>query len=99
MTEATQRLVTDLKVLLGDTEDLLKATAAQGGEKAADMRARMQQAIGEIRPQLARAEALLEERTRAAVKTTDDYVHARPWTAVGIAACVGLVVGMLAGRH
>ncbi len=99
MPQATEKLVADLKVLLADCEELLKATAAQGGEKFADVRARLQQSMAEIRPRLARAEAAIEGRARAAAKTTDDYVHERPWTAAGIAAAVGLVIGILASRR
>lgn len=99
MPQATERIVADLKVLLVDCEELLKATAAQGGEKFADVRARLQQTIADIRPRLARAEAAVEAQARAAAKTTDDYVHARPWTAVGIGAAIGLAVGILAARR
>jgi len=38
-------------------------------------------------------------KTRAAAKATDAYVHESPWTAVGIAAGVGLLVGVLIGRR
>jgi len=99
MTQATQKLVTDLRVLLTDAEDLMQATASQGGEKMAEMRARIQRTIAEIRPRLAGAEAALEIKVREAAASTDDFVHQRPWTAVGIAAGVGLLVGILAARH
>ena len=99
MSDATRKVVADLRILLADAEDLLKALAADGGEKFAAGRARLQQTVAEIRPRLVAAEAALEAKARAAAKTTDDYVHAKPWTAVGIAACVGLVVGMLASRR
>lgn len=99
MSEATSKIVADLRVLLADAEDLLRALAADGGEKFAGVRARLQQTVAEVRPRLAAAEAALEVNARAAAKTTDEYVHAKPWTAVGIAACVGLVVGMIASRR
>ena len=99
MPQTTEKLIADLRVVLADCEELLKATAAQGGEKIAEVRARLQQSMAEIRPRLARAEAALEEKARAAAKSTDDYVHDRPWTAVGIAAGIGLVVGILAARR
>lgn len=99
MTDATTKIVADLRVLLSDAEDLLKALAAEGGEKFAGVRARLQQTVAEVRPRLAAAEAALEAKARAAAKTTDDYVHAKPWTAVGIAAGIGLVIGMTASRR
>jgi ElaB/YqjD/DUF883 family membrane-anchored ribosome-binding protein len=45
------------------------------------------------------AQAALLARTRAAARTTDEYVHVHPWKAVGVAAGVGLVVGLLIGRR
>jgi ElaB/YqjD/DUF883 family membrane-anchored ribosome-binding protein len=44
------------------------------------------------------AEAVMVESTKAAARATDEYVHDHPWRAVGIAAGVGLVVGMLISR-
>lgn len=99
MTQATQKLVMDLRVLLADAKDLMLATAAQSGEKIAEMRARIQRTIADIEPRLAAAEAALEGKVREAAKTTDDYVHANPWTAVGVAGCAGLIIGILAARH
>ena len=98
-TANTQKLVTDLRVLVTDAEDLVKATAAQTGEKIAEVRTRIQQAASDIKPRLARAEAVLEEKATAAVTGADDYVHTNPWTAVGIAAGVGFLVGILACRR
>lgn len=37
----------------------------------------------------------LTEKTKAAAKYTDDYVHENPWLAVGAAVVAGLVVGLL----
>ena len=99
MTQLTQKLVTDLRVLLADAKDLMLATASQTGEKIAEMRARIQRTIAEIEPRLAAAELALEGKVKEAAKTTDDYVHAKPWTAVGIAACAGLLIGLLAARR
>ncbi len=98
-TAATQKLVTDLKVLVDDAEDLVKATAAQTGDKIVEVRNRIQQAASDIKPRLARAEALLEEKASSAVVCADHYVRASPWTAVGAAAFVGLLFGILLGRR
>jgi ElaB/YqjD/DUF883 family membrane-anchored ribosome-binding protein len=48
---------------------------------------------------MAEAQAALLVRTRAAAKATDEYVHMHPWKAIGVAAGVGLVIGMLIGRR
>lgn len=93
------QLVSDMKSAIADAEDMLQATADQAGEKVASLRARIQERLKDTRQRLSEAEATLREKTRAAARATDNYVHESPWTAVGIAACVGLLVGLIAARR
>jgi len=94
-----QQIVTDIKSVIADAEDMLHATADQAGEKVATMRARIQERLKGAKVRLGEAEAALMEKTRAAARATDTYVHESPWTAVGIAAGVGLLVGLIIGRR
>lgn len=94
-----QQLVSDMKSAIADAEDMLHATADQAGDKVAGMRARIQERLKGARERLADAEAALVTKTRAAARATDAYVHESPWTAVGIAAGVGLLVGLILGRR
>jgi ElaB/YqjD/DUF883 family membrane-anchored ribosome-binding protein len=98
-TQATQKLISDFKVLVADAEDLAKVTTSQAGEKLATLRGRIQQTAADIKPRLYQAETVLRERSKAALTSTDDYVHAQPWAAIGIAAGVGLIIGLLVGRQ
>jgi ElaB/YqjD/DUF883 family membrane-anchored ribosome-binding protein len=95
----TQKLVADLKVVIADAEDLLRATAGQAGEKLAAARERAQASLSVARAKLGEAERMVLEHSRQAAHATDEYVHDNPWTAVGIAAGVGLVIGLLIGRR
>lgn len=99
MNAPREQLVADLKVLMADIEELVKATASQSGDKIAEVRGRIQNAAAELRPRLAQAEALLKEKAKIAAATTDDYVHDHPWTAMGVSAGVGLIIGLLIGRR
>jgi len=94
-----QQLIADFKVVVADAEALLKATANQTGEKIAEIRARAEDSLHVAKARLADAQAAMMDRTKAAARATDDYVHTNPWRAVGIAAGVGLVVGLLIGRR
>ncbi len=93
------KLVADLKVVVADAEELLAATAAQAGEKAAAARARIQASLAAAKVKLVEAERIVVEKTKEAAKATDTYVHEHPWHAVGIAAAVGLVLGILISRR
>ncbi|OGA25177.1 MAG: hypothetical protein A3I02_08785 [Betaproteobacteria bacterium RIFCSPLOWO2_02_FULL_67_26] len=92
MNAPTEKLIGDVKVLANDVEELLKATAAQSGEKIAEARARTQAAI-------ARARTVAVEQGRQAAQTTDQYVRDNPWAAIGVSAAIGLLVGLLIGRR
>jgi ElaB/YqjD/DUF883 family membrane-anchored ribosome-binding protein len=94
-----EKLVTDLKVLIGDTEELLKATAGQAGDKIAVARERIQASLAVYKDKLIDAERALLEKTKEAARATDEYVHDHPWQAVGVAAGVGFLLGLLVSRR
>lgn len=93
-----EKLMQDLRVVVADAEELLRATASQAGEKASATRERIQEHLKAAKERLEDAEAAMVEKTKAAALATDEYVHDHPWHAVGIAAGVGLIVGMLISR-
>ena len=95
----SEQLVADFKVVVADAEALLKATANQGGEKLAEVRARTEESLRVAKARMADAQAALLVKTREAAKATDAYVHENPWRAIGVAAGVGLVIGLLIGRR
>lgn len=92
------KLVQDLRVVVADAEELLRATAGQAGEKVSAARERIQENLAAAKERLAVAQENVIAKTRQAASVTDEYVHENPWKAVGIAAGVGLVVGMLISR-
>lgn len=94
-----EQLITDFKVVMADAEALLKATANQGGEKLAEVRAKAEESLMVAKARIADAQEALLVRTRAAAKATDVYVHENPWNAVGVAAALGLFIGFLVGRR
>ncbi len=98
MAESKEKLVSDFKVLIGDAEELLRATAAQAGEKATAARQKIEQSLQEGRRTLSEAENVLRDKAKEASKIADDYVRENPWSAVGIAAGVGLILGLLIRR-
>jgi ElaB/YqjD/DUF883 family membrane-anchored ribosome-binding protein len=94
-----EKLVQDFRLVIADAEELLRATASQAGEKVAAARERIQDRLHTAKIKLAEAEEAVLIRTREAARVTDEFVHDKPWYAVGIAAGVGLIIGMLIGRR
>ena len=98
-TVTKEQLISDFKVVTADAEALIKATANQGGEAVVNLRAKAEESLAAAKVKLADAQDALIEKGKIAAQATDDYVHEKPWHAVGIAAGVGLVIGLLIGRR
>jgi ElaB/YqjD/DUF883 family membrane-anchored ribosome-binding protein len=93
------KLVEDLKAVVADAEELLKATASQTGERIAAARAKAEESLKAAKVRLAEEEVAVMAKTNAAAKATEDYVRANPWKAMGIAAGAGFVLCLLATRR
>lgn len=94
-----EKLAQDLKIVVADAEELLRATAGQAGEKVAAAREKIQDSLRHAKGKLAEVEDMVVDQGKRAAKATDEYVHDHPWKAVGIAAGVGLIIGMLISRR
>jgi ElaB/YqjD/DUF883 family membrane-anchored ribosome-binding protein len=93
-----EKLMQDLQNVVADAEELLRATASQTGERVAEARERIEENLIAAKQRIAVAELALREKTQQAATATDEYVHKNPWQAIGVAAGVGLLVGMLISR-
>jgi ElaB/YqjD/DUF883 family membrane-anchored ribosome-binding protein len=99
-TQATkERLVSDLQKVIADAEELMQATAHQTEGKVVELRERITENLRNARHKLVDVEISVKEKTKEVARATDDYVHEHPWRAVGTAAGVGLVIGLLIGRR
>lgn len=103
MSDATaaqaDRLMSDLKVLIADAEALLKSSSGDVGEAVASARSRIEARLDDAKAHLLQLQQEAAQRAKAAGRAADDYVHEHPWQAVGMAAGIGLVVGLLIGRR
>lgn len=94
MKVTTGKLVHDLKIVVDDVEELLKATASQGGEQVTRIRARAEESLRTARGHIQD----LAQAAEAGAREVDAQVHEHAWTVAGVAAGVGLVLGFLLGR-
>lgn len=95
---ATQ-LIDDLAAVIRDAESLLRATAAQTGDRVEEIRARAEETVRQAKARLEGVEEQAVERARVFAGEADEYVRGNPWRAVGIAAGVGIVLGLLMSRR
>ena len=87
MDPAGDKLMQELRDVMAAAEELLGATAEDGGERLREMRGRAEET-------LRRARATLE----GAGKDVEEQIRAHPFAAVGIAAAIGVVLGVLLAR-
>jgi ElaB/YqjD/DUF883 family membrane-anchored ribosome-binding protein len=89
------RIVNDLKTLVSDAEELLRATASQAGEKITEARQKIEQSLIEGKKAVADAEKTFVKKSKECAEIADDYVRENPWSAIGLAAGLGVVLGLL----
>ncbi|MEI7574430.1 MAG: hypothetical protein RLZZ541_919 [Pseudomonadota bacterium] len=93
------QLIRDFKSVVADVEALLKATANTGGDKLAEVRAKAETSLGVVKATMGDTQANLLAKTKETAKAADDYVQENPWRSIGLAASVGLVIGLLISRR
>ena len=93
--EANQRLLKDLRLVMRDAEDLLKATAGEANEKVKEVRARLKGALESARGTCED----LQDRTLEAAKATDTVIREHPYESIGVAFGAGVRIGVLVGRR
>jgi len=96
---ATRQLTTDLKAVINDADALLEATANDAGAAIAGVRNRLEESLRAARACVVSIEEAVVAQSKAAAGATDEYVHANPWTSIGIAAGIGALLGLLLGRR
>ena len=95
----TDKLLADLQAVVADAEALLKATAGHAGEKVQEARARAEESLAAARERVGEVEDDALRQARELVSNGAEYVREHPWAAIGIAAGVGVLVGLLLGRR
>lgn len=98
-TQEKEQLLEDVREVLASTEDLIGAVAEEGGAQSQELRRRLADNLKLAKDKLVAAEQAVVGKAKVAAKATDVYVHENPWKAVGIAAGVGFLLGMLVSRR
>jgi len=92
---AKGKMADDLRMIVDDGEDLLKAAANASGEGFTAARAKFAETVVSAKAKLADVSQPALEKARQA----DEYVHGSPWTAIGVAAAFGLLIGYLVAKR
>jgi ElaB/YqjD/DUF883 family membrane-anchored ribosome-binding protein len=90
---------TEIKSLIADVEDLMARIADLKDSDVMRVRNKVQRAVDATKQSLADGADAIRQHAQTAANTADDFVRESPWQAVGIAALVGAIVGILATRR
>lgn len=93
------RRASELQKFIDDVEDLVQKVADTGDDEVVRVRDRLESSIDRMRSVALDGLEQAAESTRRAARATDEYVHERPWTAMGISAAAGIVIGALLCRR
>jgi ElaB/YqjD/DUF883 family membrane-anchored ribosome-binding protein len=92
---STEKLLHDIKTVIKDGEQLLKAGARELGERGQAARERLAAAL-EVAKDTQRQ---LQERALSSAKATNLMIREHPYESLGIAFGIGVLVGILASRR
>ncbi|MFH1043769.1 MAG: DUF883 family protein [Pseudomonadota bacterium] len=94
-----EKLLADLRAVLADTEQLLKAVVGQSSEKLAALQPRIEENLRNAKARLAEFERAATQQACAAAEAADAYAHEHPWKVTGFTVLLGVAVGLLIGRR
>lgn len=96
--QAGERVMTDLRSLVRDTEDLLRATAGDVTDKAKQARSRLSAAIGKAGNTCTDFQHRSVESAKSAARAADDTIRSHPAESIAIALGVGFLLGVMLRR-
>lgn len=92
-------LAHNLRHLVDEADQFLKAAAQTGDETFDGVRQQFVEQVRQMRAQLDELEDSAMHKARHAARSADHAVHSHPYSAIGIAAAAGLLIGFLAARR
>jgi ElaB/YqjD/DUF883 family membrane-anchored ribosome-binding protein len=99
LTNNIKTVRTDMRTLVRDAQELFREASLATGEKAEELRSRGLVLLDAAMEKAQEVQSVAVERGKVAAQSTDEYVRANPWQAVGVAAGAGLLLGMLMSRR
>lgn len=99
MQRSREKLLADFNAMVVDAEQLLKSLASGSGDKAQELRVKAEESLKVAKERLQEIEQSLGVKAKAYAEATEAYVHEHPLQTLGIAAALGMLVGLLLNRR
>lgn len=88
-----------LHKVLADLEGLVRAATGRAGEGGLDFVERLQSTLSAAQSRFKHAEQALKRDATHGAEVADEYVHEHAWLAIGIAAAIAFLLGVLSARR
>lgn len=89
---------TEWVALKKDLSDLMNRSDLTDSPEVKAVMDRIRQTMNAVSDTVTSTASHAQQRARASAERVDDYAHASPWQAAGIAAAAGFVIGVLLSR-
>ena len=97
--QAKGKMVSDIKTVITDGEDLLKAAANVSGAGFAAVRDKIDEKLCSAKGMLFDASRPAVDKARRTATTANNYVHGNPWAVIGFAVAASALIGFLAAKR
>jgi ElaB/YqjD/DUF883 family membrane-anchored ribosome-binding protein len=95
MPNGKSALAERLHQMIDEADRFLKSAAVTGDEKYDTVRTRIADQARQMRAQLDELDTRARSSARYAARVTDRTLHEHPYSAIGVAALAGLLIGYL----
>jgi ElaB/YqjD/DUF883 family membrane-anchored ribosome-binding protein len=89
----------DFQNVVDDAHELLKTVQTEGEGKIDQVRTKFQESLEVAKSKVGEVGTQVTQSAKQYARTTDEYVHAHPWQAVGVGALAGAVLAFLIARR
>jgi ElaB/YqjD/DUF883 family membrane-anchored ribosome-binding protein len=89
----------EIRNVLADAEDLIKATTSLTGEDLARVRAQLAKGVAAAKQSIEQMGGAIADGARKTAATTDAYVHEQPWKVIGACAAIAFLLGVVVARR
>lgn len=94
-----EKLVADIKMVMGELDELVRDSASEVGDDFVELQDKLRAQVDAARETLHDLEGKVSSRARSVAVAGDEYVREHTWASIGIAAGVGVVIGLLLNRR
>lgn len=93
-----EALMKEVRGVLNEVENLYETSVDNGSDQAKALKAKLHDQLLKAKAQLLDLESTVVDKAKQTAERTDELVREKPYHAMGVAALVGLAVGVLLGN-